>query len=66
MKPYPKKMRDVDWQVFDVLALVLQKGPTRVLLEPVAYDVPEAEGVIDLYLTLTYDDMASLYFEGRG
>jgi hypothetical protein len=34
-----------------------------VLLDPVAYDVPGAEGVVDLYLMPTYDDMASLYFE---
>ena len=44
----------------------LQKGPTRVLLDPVAYDVPGAEDVVDLYLMPTYDDMANLYFrEGR-
>ena len=63
-KPYPKRMRDVDRQVFEIPALFLQKGPTRVLLDPVAYDVPGAEGVVDLYLMPTYDDMASLYFEG--
>jgi len=62
-KPYPKKMRDVDHQVFEIPALFLQKGPTRVLLDPVAYDVPGAEGVVNLYLMPTYDDMASLYFE---
>lgn len=62
-KPYPKKMRDVDQQVFEIPALFLQKGPIRVLLDPVAYDVPGAEGVVDLYLMPTYDDMASLYFE---
>jgi len=52
-KEYPKKMRDVDQQVFEVLALYLQKGPIRVLLDPVAYDVPGAEGVVDLYLMPT-------------
>jgi hypothetical protein len=62
-KPYPKKMRDVDDQVFEVPALFLQKGPIRVLLDPVAFDVPGAEGVVDLYLMPTYDDMASVYFE---
>jgi hypothetical protein len=62
-KSYPKKMRDVDQKVFEIPALFLQKGPTRVLLDPVAYDVPGAEGVVDLYLMPTYDDMASLYFE---
>jgi len=62
-KAYPKKMRDVDHQVYEVPALFLQKGPTRVLLDPVAYDVPGTEGVVDLYLMPTYDDMASLFFE---
>lgn len=62
-KPYPKKMRDVDQQIFEIPALFLQKGPTRLLLDPVAYDVPGAEGVVDLYLMPTYDDMASLYFK---
>ena len=62
-KPYPKKIRDLDSRVYLVPALFLQKGPTRVLLDPVAYDVPGAEGVVDLYLMPTYDDLASLYFE---
>lgn len=63
-REYLKKLRDVDNLVYEIPALFLQKGPTRVLLDPVAYDVPGAEGVIDLYLMPTYDDMASLYFEG--
>jgi hypothetical protein len=62
-KGYQKRMRDSDRQIYIVPALFLQKGPTRVLLDPVAYDVPGAEGVVDLYLMPTYDDMASLYFE---
>ena len=62
-KVYAKKMRDDDRKVFEVPALFLQKGPTRVLLDPVAYDVPVAEGVVDLYLMPTYDDLARLYFE---
>lgn len=62
-KTYPKKMRDADHQVYEVPALFLQKGPTRILLDPIAYDVPGTEGVVDLYLMPTYDDMASLYFE---
>ena len=65
-KPYAKKMRDVDREVFEIPALFLQKGPTRVLLDPVAYDVPGADGLVDLYLMPTYDDMASLYFESGG
>ncbi|CAN5403444.1 hypothetical protein BH10PLA2_BH10PLA2_14860 [soil metagenome] len=62
-KPYPKKFRDADQSIYMIPALFLQKGPVRVLLDPVAYDVPGSEGVVDLYLMPTYDDMASLYFE---
>ena len=62
-KRCPKRMRDVNRQIFEIPALYLQKGPVRVLLDPVAYDVPGAEGVVDLYLMPTYDDLASLYFE---
>ena len=61
-KPYPKRMRASDRSVFEVSALYLQKGPTRVLLDPVSYDVPGADAVVDLYLMPTYDDLASLYF----
>ena len=49
-KPYTKKLRDVDGEVYAVPVLFLQKGPIRVLLDPVAYDVPGSEGVVDLYL----------------
>ena len=59
-KPYPKKMRDADGSVFEVPSLFLQKGPTRLLLDPIAYDAPGTEGVVDLYLMPTYDDAASL------
>jgi hypothetical protein len=62
-KAYTKKLRDTDNQVYQIPALFLQKGPIRVLLDPVAYDVPGAEGVVDLYLMPTYDDLASLHFE---
>lgn len=62
-KPYPKRMRDDQDQKFEVPSLFLQKGPTRVLLDPVAYDVPGSDGVVDLYLMPTYDDLASLYLE---
>lgn len=62
-KPYPKRMRDADGRVFEIPALFLQKGPTRVLLDPVAYDVPGADGAVDLYLMPTYDDLASLYHQ---
>jgi len=65
-KRYPKKLRDEENQTYEIPALLLQKGPTRLLLDPIAYDVPGAEGVVDLYLMPTYDDVASLYFEKDG
>ena len=65
-RPYPKRMRDSDGQVFEVPSLFLQKGPIRLLLDPIAYDAPGTEGMVDLYLMPTYDDMASLDFvDGR-
>jgi hypothetical protein len=60
---YPKRLRDDARQVYEVPALYLQKGPTRLLLDPIGYDVPEAEGAADLYLMPTYDPTASVYFE---
>lgn len=60
-KEYPKKLRDGDRELFFVPSLFLQRGPVRVLLDPVAYDVPGSEAVVDLYLMPTYDDLASLY-----
>ena len=62
-KPFTKRIRDIDDKVYPIPALFLQKGPVRVLLDPVAYDVPGAEGLVDLYLMPTYDDLASIYFE---
>ncbi|QVL31261.1 hypothetical protein KIH39_20800 [Telmatocola sphagniphila] len=61
-KLYPKRMRASDRSIFEISALYLQKGPTRVLLDPVAYDVPGADAAVDLYLMPTYEDLASLYF----
>ena len=60
---YPKRMRDNDREVYEVPALYLQKGPTSLLLDPIGYDVPGAEGAADLYLMPTYDPTASVYFE---
>ena len=60
---YPKRLRDDARQVYEVPALYLQKGPTSLLLDPIGYDVPGAEGAADLYLMPTYDPTASLYFE---
>ena len=56
-------MRDTEGEVFEIPALYLQKGPTRLLLDPISYDVPGAEAAVDLYLMPTYDDTATVYFE---
>jgi hypothetical protein len=61
-KPYAKRMRDADGTIYEVPSLFLQKGPTRLLLDPIAYDAPGTEGIVDLYLMPTYDDMATLDF----
>ena len=50
---YPKRMRAPDRSIFEVPALYLQKGPMQLLLDPIAYDVPGADAVVDLYLTPT-------------
>jgi hypothetical protein len=61
---YPKRLRDDNREVYEVPALYIQKGAITLLLDPVGYDVPGAEGAADLYLMPAYDPMASLYFEG--
>ena len=60
---YPKRMRDEARVVYEVPALYLQKGPTSLLLDPIGFDVPGAEGAVDLYVMPTYDPAASVYFE---
>ena len=60
---YPKKLRDDARQVYEVPSLRLQKGPINLLLDPIGYDVPGAEGAADLYLMPGYDPTASIYFE---
>ena len=57
-------MRDEDSNFFTVPTLTLQKGPTRLYLDPTGYDIPGAEGVADLYLMPTAEPMASLYLVG--
>ena len=60
---YPKRMRDETGNVYSVLSLTLLKGPIRLLLDPNGYDIPGAEGVMDLYLLPPYDPVATLYLE---
>ncbi len=58
-----KRMRDETGAAFSVLALTLIKGPVRLLLDPNGYDIPGAEGVMDLYLLPPYDPVATLFLE---
>lgn len=60
----PKRMRDESGNIYSVLSLTLFKGPIRLLLDPNGYDIPGAEGVMDLYLLPPYDPVATLYLEG--
>ncbi len=61
-----KVMRDEDEHNVKVPTLTLQKGPTRLYLDPTGYDIPGAEGVADLYLMPSGEPMASLYREADG
>lgn len=65
-KRHPKKMRDAGGDVYEAPSLFLQRGATRLLLDPIAYDVPGSEGVVDLYLMPTYDDTATLSWVDGG
>jgi hypothetical protein len=47
-------------------ALILQDGTVRVLLEPVSRRVPGGEGLVDLYLMPSYEDIASLFLRDDG
>jgi len=57
-----KKMEDAEIGNYKAPCLLLQKKTIRLLLEPVARDAPGTEGVVDLYLMPSYDDIASLYY----
>ena len=61
---YPKRLRDDDQFVYEVTSLYLQKGPTRLLLDPLGDDMLGTEGAADIYQMPAYDPAASLYFEG--
>ncbi len=58
-----KRMRDEEGNVYSVLSLTLFRGSTRLLLDPNGYDIPGAEGVLDLYLLPPYDPVATLFLE---
>lgn len=57
-----KEMEDAEIGNYSAPGLLLQKETVRLFLEPVARAAPGAEGVADLYLMPSYDDIASLYY----
>lgn len=60
---YPKRMRDEKREVYEVPSLSMQKGPTRLFLDPIGDDVPGSEATAELYLMPAYDPLLSAYFE---
>ena len=61
-KVVDKKMEDAEIGNYKAPGLLLQKETVRLFLEPVARAAPGTEGVVDLYLMPSYDDIASLYY----
>lgn len=57
-----KKMQDPVDGEYRIHCLVLQMESVKLFLEPIARDVPGTEGVVDLCLMPSYDDIASIYF----
>ena len=57
-----KKMEDAEIGNYKAPGLLIQQETVRLLLEPVARSAPGTEGVVDLYLMPSYDDIASLYY----
>ena len=60
-----EKLRDEAGQVYEIPALFLQKGPIKLLLDPIGYDVPGAEGAADIYLMPAYDPRSEHLLRGR-
>jgi hypothetical protein len=61
-----KKMEDAEIGNYKAPALLLQYDTVRLFLEPIARTAPGTEGVVDLYLMPSYDDIASLYYYNNG
>jgi hypothetical protein len=57
-----KKMEDPEIGNYKAPCLLIQQETVRLLLEPVARSAPGTEGIVDLYLMPSYDDIASLYY----
>jgi hypothetical protein len=61
-KVVQKRIEDAEIGNYKAPALLLQEEAVRLFLEPIARDVPGGEGLVDLYLMPSYDDIASLYY----
>ncbi len=61
-----KPIRDAQFGIHQVPALLMQKETTRILLEPYARTVEDYDGSVDLYLLPGYDDIASFYHDRGG
>jgi hypothetical protein len=57
-----KTMKDSILGEYKAPALRIQEDFAQILLEPIARFTPGSEGVVDLYLMPSYDDVASIYF----
>ncbi len=57
-----KKMEDAEIGNYKAPCLLIQQETVRLLLEPVARSAPGAEGIFDLNVMPSYDDIASLYY----
>lgn len=57
-----KTMEDAEIGNDKAPGLLLQKETVRLFLEPVTRTAPGTEGIVDLYLMPSYDDIASLYY----
>ncbi len=56
-----KKMNDPVLGPYKAPFLWMQRGPTRVALDPVTRFAPGTDGVVDLAKMPSYDEVASLY-----
>lgn len=57
-------LKDPELGKYQASALLIQDGGVKMLLEPIAPSAHDADGVVDLYLMPSYDDIASLYLVG--
>ncbi|MHC5539472.1 hypothetical protein ACYOEI_14740 [Singulisphaera rosea] len=59
-----KLVTDPDLGRYEVPLMLMERGGVEVVLSPLARTEPGAVGVVDLNLMPTYDDIASLEYDG--